>query len=164
MHREAAGHAPGEHGNVAHSVLRGSGVNASVTARQETSSRSRGRRPSPLAAVESLSPRLLEIAAMRGLGYKLHEIATEFGCSPQAVSLMLARHRRRLSSLGPRAEHWRLSIRATNVLGRLRISSREQARSRDVLRLLHGQRNCGAKTIAEIERWLAEDGDASISP
>jgi DNA-binding NarL/FixJ family response regulator len=138
-------------------------MNLSAAASPDTS-HSRGRRPSPLLAVESLSPRLLEIAAMRGLGYKLHEIADEFGCSPQSVSLMLARHRRRLSSLGPRAEHWQLSARATNVLGRLRISSREQARSRDILRLLRGQRNCGAKTIAEIERWLAENGGPSGSP
>jgi hypothetical protein len=163
MHREAAGNAPGEQSHVAHSTLRKSGMNLSAAASPDTS-HSRGRRPSPLLAVESLSPRLLEIAAMRGLGYKLHEIADEFGCSPQSVSLMLARHRRRLSSLGPRAEHWQLSARATNVLGRLRISSREQARSRDILRLLRGQRNCGAKTIAEIERWLAEDGDPSGSP
>jgi hypothetical protein len=163
MHREADARPSGGQEDASRSVLRSFGVNSSVTFRPDISSRSRGRL-SPLAAVESLSPRLLEIAAMRGLGYKLHEIAAEFGCSPQSVSLMLARHRRRLSSLGPRAEHWQLSIRATNVLGRLRISSREQARSRDVLRLLHGQRNCGAKTIAEIEQWLAEDGDDSLSP
>lgn len=162
MHREAAARRMGESEQVAHSMLRKSGMNLSAAGTPDTS-HSRGRRPSPLLAVESLSPRLLEIAAMRGLGYKLHEIAAEFGCSPQSVSLMLARHRRRLDSLGPRAEHWQLSMRATNVLGRLRISSREQARSRDVLRLLPGQRNCGAKTIAEIERWLAEDGDASVS-
>lgn len=163
MHREADARPAGGQEDASRSVLRSSGVNSSATFRPDISSRSRGR-PSPLVAMESLSPRLLEIAAMRGLGYKLYEIASEFGCSPQAVSLMLARHRRRLSSLGPRAEHWQLSIRATNVLGRLRISSREQARSRDVLRLLHGQRNCGAKTIAEIEQWLAEDGDDSLSP
>jgi hypothetical protein len=163
MHREADARPAGDQEDVSRSVLRSSGVNSSVTFRPDISSRSRGR-PSPFVAVESLSPRLLEIAAMRGLGYKLYEIASEFGCSPQAVSLMLARHRRRLSSLGPRAEHWQLSARATNVLGRLRISSREQARSRDILRLLRGQRNCGAKTIAEIERWLAEDGDPSGSP
>jgi hypothetical protein len=163
MHREADARPAGDQEDASRSVLRSSGVNSSVTFRPDISSRSRGR-PSPLVSVESLSPRLLEIAAMRGLGYKLYEIASEFGCSPQAVSLMLARHRRRLSSLGPRAEHWQLSARATNVLGRLRISSREQARSRDILRLLRGQRNCGAKTIAEIERWLAEDGDPSGSP
>jgi hypothetical protein len=80
MHREAAGHAPGEHSNVARSVLRGYGVNSSVTGPSNTFRVSRGRRLSPLLAVESLSPRLLEIAAMRGLGYKLHEIAAEFGC------------------------------------------------------------------------------------
>jgi hypothetical protein len=162
MHREADARPSGGQEDASRSALRSSGVNASATFRPDISFRSRGRL-SPLAAVESLSPRLLEIAAMRGLGYKLHEIAAEFGCSPQSVSLMLARHRRRLSSLGPRAEHWQLSIRATNVLGRLRIFSREQARSRDISRLLRGQRNCGAKTIAEIERWLAEDGDDSLS-
>ena len=100
---------------------------------------------------------------MRGLGYKMHEIAAQFGCSPQAIALMLSRHRRRLESLGSRPEYWHLSARATNVLGRLRISTREQARARNVMRLLRGQRNCGAKTIAEIARWLAEDGAPQVS-
>ena len=163
MHRDAADQPQGNGNSACGPVLAPPAVTPSDASRPVTASRSRPRRLSPLLAVESLSPRLRDIAAMRGLGYKLHEIAAEFGCSPQAVSIMLDRHRRRLESLGPRAEHWQLSSRATSVLGRLGITTREQARARNVLRVLRGQRNCGVKTIAEIEQWLATEDVSAAS-
>ena len=72
---------------------------------------------------------------------------------------MLQRHRARIKELGVLTEHWELSTRAANVLGRLRVSTREEARTKNVVAKLRGQRNCGEKTIREIERWLAEGTD-----
>lgn len=111
--------------------------------------------------LEALPPRLRDIAMMRGLGFKLHEIARHFDISPQAVSLVLSRHRRRIEGLGLRTEQWDLSTRAVTALARLGITTRAQARSLDIAALLRGKRNCGEKTIKEIQTWLASDGDAS---
>ena len=111
------------------------------------------------AAIEALPSRVRDIAIMRGLGYKLQEIARHMGLTPQAVSIMLQRHRARIKELGVRTEHWELSTRAANVLGRLRVFTREDARAGNVAAKLRGQRNCGEKTICEIERWLAEGTD-----
>jgi DNA-directed RNA polymerase alpha subunit len=47
-----------------------------------------------------------------------------------------------------------LSARAANVLTRLGINTRAEARGRDILALLRRERNCGAKTMDEIRRWL----------
>jgi predicted transcriptional regulator len=109
--------------------------------------------------IEALPSRVRDIAIMRGLGYKLQEIAQHMGLTPQAVSIMLQRHRARIKELGVRTDHWELSTRAANVLGRLRVTTREEARARNVAAKLRGQRNCGEKTIREIERWLAEGTD-----
>jgi len=117
------------------------------------------RRESVEAVIEALPSRVRDIAIMRGLGYKLQEIARHIGLTPQAVSIMLQRHRGRIRELGVRTEHWGLSTRAANVLGRLRVSTREEARTKSVVAKLRGQRNCGEKTIREIERWLAEETD-----
>lgn len=108
------------------------------------------------AAIEALPSRVRDIAIMRGLGYSLAEIARHMGTTPQAVSIMLQRHRARIKELGVRTEHWELSTRAANVLGRLRVATREEARAKNVAAKLRGQRNCGEKTIREIESWLAE--------
>jgi len=108
------------------------------------------------AVIEAMPSRVRDIATMRGLGYKLQEIARHMGLTPQAVSIMLQRHRAKIKELGVRTEHWELSTRAANVLGRLRVSTREEARAKNVAGKLRGQRNCGEKTIREIERWLAE--------
>ena len=108
------------------------------------------------AVIEALPSRVRDIAIMRGLGYKLQEIARHMGLTPQAVSIMLQRHRARIKELGVRTEHWELSTRAANVLGRLRVSTREEARAKNVAGKLRGQRNCGEKTIREIERWLGD--------
>ncbi len=109
--------------------------------------------------IEALPSRVRDIAIMRGLGYKLQEIARHMGLTPQAVSIMLQRHRARIKELGVRTEHWELSTRAANVLGRLRVYTREDAQAKNVVAKLRGQRNCGEKTIREIERWLTEGRD-----
>ncbi len=102
--------------------------------------------------------RVRQIAMMRGLGYSYREIAGPFSLTPQAVSLMLARHRRALKSLRGAMELSSLSARAVNVLGRQGIRTREQARQANVLERLAGERNCGRKTIGEIARWISDDG------
>jgi hypothetical protein len=111
-------------------------------------------RPSQL---ETVPQRVGEIAMLRGLGYSFREIARQFSVTPQAVSLMLSRHRRSLKSLGNAVELGNLSARAVNSLGRHGIRNREDARRKDVLNLLKGERNCGRKTLEEIAQWL--DGD-----
>lgn len=93
---------------------------------------------------------------MRGLGYSFREIAQQLSVTPQAVSLMLSRHRRALKSLNGAMELCHLSARAVNALGRHGISTRREAKERNVLQLLHGERNCGRKTLDEIERWMSE--------
>jgi len=99
-----------------------------------------------------------QIAMMRGLGYSYREIAGAFSLTPQAVSLMLIRHRRVLKSLRGAMEFSALSPRAVNVLGRHGIRTREQARQANVLEPLAGERNCGRKTLEEIARWISKDG------
>ena len=74
--------------------------------------------------------------------------------TPQAVSLMLARHRKAIRSLRGALELKNLSARAVNALGRHGIRTREQARQKDVLALLNGERNCGRKTLGEIAQWI----------
>lgn len=102
----------------------------------------------------SVPRRVGEIAMLRGLGYSYREIASQFNVTPQAVSLMLSRHRRSLKSLAGAVELGGLSARAVNALGRHRIRSRAQARAGNLLAVLRGERNCGRKTLEEIARWL----------
>ena len=99
---------------------------------------------------------------MRGLGYSFREIAQQLNVTPQAVSLMLSRHRRALKSLKGAMELSQLSARAVNSLGRHGISTREEARAKDVLNLLRGERNCGRKTLDEIERWMSEGLESEL--
>lgn len=109
--------------------------------------------------LSELPTRIRDIAALRGLGYSFREIAAPLNITPQAVSLMLSRHRRCLKSLRQSIELCHLSARAVNALGRLGINSREEARRRDVVQLLRHQRNCGIKTLDEISRWM-NDGQS----
>ncbi len=110
---------------------------------------------------DELPHRVRDIATLRGLGYSFREIAEQLDVTPQAVSLMLSRHRRSLKSLKGSIDLRSLSARAVNALGRHGISNREQARQKDVLQLLRGERNCGRKTIDEISRWLTESDTAA---
>ena len=109
-------------------------------------------------ALDEIPERVRQIAMMRGLGYSYREIAGPLSVTPQAVSLMLMRHRRALKSLRGAMELSALSPRAVNVLGRHGIRTREQARQANVLERLAGERNCGRKTMDEIARWMTEEG------
>ena len=104
--------------------------------------------------LESIPQRVGEIAMLRGLGYSFREIGRQFSVTPQAVSLMLSRHRRALKSLGSAVELSTLSARAVNALGRHGIKNRDQARRANILELLRHERNCGRKTLEEIAHWL----------
>lgn len=109
------------------------------------------------ATVEDLPRRVRDIATLRGLGYSFREIGRELKVSPQAVSLMLSRHRRSLASLDQAVELLNLSSRAVNALARLGVHTRREAVRTNLLeRLLH-ERNCGSKTRAEIQRWMEEE-------
>ncbi len=111
------------------------------------------------AVLEHIPGRIRDIAVLRGLGYSYREIASPLGITPQAVSLMLIRHKRCLKQLKSASDLHSLSARAVNVLSRRGIATRQEARARGVLALLQRERNCGAKTVAEIERWMNEDND-----
>jgi hypothetical protein len=108
--------------------------------------------------IDNLPRRVRDIATLRGLGYSFREIAREFEVSPQAISLMLSRHRRVLKQLKGAIELQGLSARAVNALGRHGVHTREEAIRINVLALLNGERNCGTKTLGELERWIAGDG------
>jgi len=111
---------------------------------------------------EDVPHRVRDIAMMRGLGYSFREIAQQLNVTPQAVSLMLSRHRRSLKSLKGAMELCHLSARAVNALGRHGISTRHEAREKDVLHCLRGERNCGRKTLEEIERWMSDGLEAEV--
>ena len=118
---------------------------------------------SPAAAtLEELPHRVRDIATLRGLGYTFREIAEQFEVTPQAISLMLSRHRRVLKTLRGAVELAGLSPRAVNALGRHGIRSRAAAIEADVLELLKGGRNCGDKTREEIRRWLQDDPTTAL--
>ena len=104
--------------------------------------------------LDAVPQRIREIAMLRGLGYSFRQIAQQFSVTPQAISLMLSRHRKSLKSLRGALELSNLSARAVNALGRHGIRTREEARHQSVLGLLKNERNCGRKTLEEIEQWL----------
>lgn len=106
--------------------------------------------------LDAVPQRIREIAMLRGLGYSFREIAGQFSVTPQAVSLMLSRHRRCLKALRGSIELNHLSPRAVNALGRHGIRTREEARCKNAAGLLANSRNCGRKTLAEVEAWMNE--------
>ncbi len=112
------------------------------------------------ASIDEVPARIRDIALFRGLGYTYREIAQPLGVTPQAVSLMLIRHKRRLQRLKRAHDLQTLSSRAVNVLGRHGITNREEARRHDLLSRLDNERNCGTKTRAEIERWMAHGNES----
>ena len=108
------------------------------------------------ATLDELPQRIRDIATLRGLGYTFREISKQFDVTPQAISLMLSRHRRVIKKLRGAVQLAGLSPRAVNALGRHGIRSRAAALETDVLELLQGERNCGKKTLEEIRRWIDE--------
>jgi predicted transcriptional regulator len=108
--------------------------------------------------LDAVPQRIREIAMLRGLGYSFRQIAEQFSVTPQAVSLMLSRHRHCLKALRGSIELNNLSPRAVNALGRHGIRTREQAREADAVNLLRGERNCGRKTLEEVAHWM-DDGN-----
>jgi predicted transcriptional regulator len=117
-------------------------------------------------ALDTIPERVRQVAMLRGLG-SYRQIAGPLQVTPQAVSLMLMRHRRSLKSLRAAMELNSLSARAVNALGRHGIRTREQARQANVLERLAGERNCGRKTMEEIARWVEqkeEDLTAAEAP
>lgn len=112
------------------------------------------------AVLDHIPGRIRDIAVLRGLGYSYREIASPLGVTPQAVSLMLMRHKRCLKQLKNSSDLHSLSARAVNVLSRHGVATREKAREKNVLALLQRERYCGAKTISEIQRWM-NDGTAA---
>jgi predicted transcriptional regulator len=115
-------------------------------------------------SLDEVPERVRQIAMLRGLGYSYRQIAGPLHVTPQAVSLMLTRHRRSLKSLRDAMELNSLSARAVNVLGRHGICTREQARQTNVLERLAGERNCGRKTMDEIARWVEQEEKNLITP
>lgn len=111
--------------------------------------------------LDAVPQRVREIAMLRGLGYSFRQIAEQFSVTPQAVSLMLSRHRRCLKALRGSIELSALSPRAVNALGRHGIRTREQAREADAINLLRGERNCGRKTLDEVAHWMDGTGAQS---
>jgi hypothetical protein len=104
-----------------------------------------------------LPARVRDIATLRGLGYKCFEIGRRFGITAQAVSATLARYHRHIGNFRERKDMLELSSPAVNVLARIGIMSRADVQGRDIFALLRRERNCGAKTIDEIRRWLGRD-------
>lgn len=115
----------------------------------------RNARTSAATALEMSAGRVRDIAALRGLGFSYREIAEHFKVSPQAVSILLERHRRSIEAIGGAPTMAGLSTRASTALRRIGIDAPEKARGRDVLGQLQSARNCGAKTLAEIADWLS---------
>ena len=107
-----------------------------------------------------LPRRVRDIATLRGLGYSFREIGQELNITPQAVSFMLMRHRRSLASLGQAVELFNLSSRAVNALDRRGVRTRREAVGTNVLEHLRGERNCGSKTLAEIQRWMEAENQS----
>lgn len=112
--------------------------------------------------LETLPRRVADIAMLRGLGYSFREIARQLDVSPQAISLMLSRHRKCLLSARGASEMRALSARAVSCLSDLGISCRAEAQGKDVLMLLRGRANCGRKTLDEIAAWLNDGLRAPI--
>lgn len=110
-----------------------------------------------LAALDKVPERVRLIALLRGLGFPSKAIGRLFGATPHAVSMMLHRHRRLLGGLNGSFALHGLSARAINALGRYKIRTPAEARSRNILALLQGQTNCGKRTLDEIARWMAQE-------
>lgn len=115
--------------------------------------------PSTSEALEFSTGRVRDVAALRGLGFSYRDIALHYGVTPQAISLLLARSRKQIKAIGGNPELTSLSTRACSALRRLGVQSRQEALAVNILNRIQNSRNCGRKTINEINDWLA-----AISP
>ena len=122
-------------------------------AHQGTTGRRR-HHPTPQQALQFSAGRVRDIAALRGLGFSYREIATHYGVTPQAISLLLARSRKQMKSIGGDPELANLSTRACAALQRLGVRTRQEAVTANVLDRLSRARNCGRKTLEEIGDWM----------
>lgn len=129
--------------------------NAKITMHKQSENMFASAASSPL-NLDAVPQRVRDIAMLRGLGYSLRQISGQFGVTPQAVSIMLSRHRLCLKTLRGAIELSDLSSRAVNALARHGIRTREEARCKNATGLLADARNCGRKTLAEIEAWMNE--------
>jgi len=114
--------------------------------------------------LDAVPQRVREIAMLRGLGYSFRQISGQFGVTPQAASIMLSRHRRCLKALRGSIELNHLSPRAVNALARHGIRTRDEARRKNAAGLLANARNCGRKTLEEIEAWMNEAEHSLTQP
>ncbi len=137
--------------------------NAKITMHQE-SEKMAAPAASPFLNLDAVPQRVREIAMLRGLGYSFRQISEQFNVTPQAVSIMLSRHRRCLKALRGSIELSHLSPRAVNALARREISTREEARRKNVAAVLVNARNCGRKTLEEIEAWMNEAEHSLTQP
>lgn len=120
----------------------------------ETGGRRR-HQPTPAQALQFSAGRVRDIAALRGLGFSYREIASHYGVTPQAISLLLARSRKQMKAIGGDPELADLSARACAALQRLGVHSRQEAATANVIERLGHARNCGRKTLDEISEWIS---------
>lgn len=129
----------------------------------DASSSARESGQNPLATLEDIPRSIRDIAALRGLGYTYSEIGHSLGVTAQAISVTLVRYRRKLASTRGSKHMMGLSTRALNVLSKHCISDPSDPRLSTMLEHFPGERNCGAKTIMEIQRWAGLDTDKATS-
>lgn len=126
--------------------------NTESPAQRETGARRH--RTTPTEALEFSAGRVRDVAALRGLGFSYREIAEHYGVTPQAISLLLARSRKQMKAIGGDPELANLSTRACAALQRLGVHSRQDAIAGNILDRLQNARNCGRKTLEEIDDWI----------
>ena len=73
------------------------------------------RRTNPDTALEISTGRVRDIAALYGLGFSFREIAEHYHVTPQAVSLLLERNRRKMEAIGGLPSMAALSTRAVSA-------------------------------------------------
>lgn len=115
--------------------------------------------PSPATGLEISTGRVRDIAALHGLGFSYREIAEHYKVTPQAISLLLIRSKRKIEAIGGVPSMATLSTRAVSALRSIGIYSPQDAQDKEVLLKLQRARNCGKKTLAEVNQWLNSERD-----
>jgi len=138
-------------------------VNQNTDTLEHVAAARRKPHPTPEQALEFSAGRVRDVAALRGLGFSYREIASHYGVTPQAISVLLSRCRRQMKAIGGAPGLANLSTRAATALRRLGMQSREEARAGDALARLAHARNCGRKTLEEIEHWITSQSPSGAS-